>query len=398
MNKAPLLGGIFLICGTSIGIGILGVPTATAESGFLYSTLTFTVCWVFTTVAALYLLEANLWLKADTNLISMSHCLLGKSGKWVSWILNLSLLYALICLYILAGSSWLSLFANEVLHINLSSAISPFLFLIMMGAIIYGGIRSIDKINRWLTILFLAAFAVIIGKTMSSVDLTLLESGNFKTITASVPTLLTAFGYSIILPAISPYYQYDHKRLNKMIMWGSSIALAIYIIWELITLGTIPLEGEQGLLNLAKNHDDGTGVIRGLESISMGSLSVWMNIFVLCIVITSFIGVSLALYHFLKDGLNLKDTKTNKTGNLILMYGPPIGILLLCPAGFHQILRWSGAIVAIYLGILPILMVWNGRYRLQQQGWKVPGGKMLLIISLIFYGCIVIQEIANFST
>lgn len=396
MKKAPLLGGIFLICGTSIGIGILGVPTATAESGFLYSTVTFAVCWVFTTIAALYLLEATLWLRADTNLISMSHHLLGKLGKWVSWILNLSLLYALICLYILAGSSWLSLFADKVLHISMSSVISPFVFLIMMGAIIYSGIRSIDKINRWLTLVFLAAFVIIIGKTMSSVDLTLLANGNIKTIPACVPTLLTAFGYSIILPAIGPYYQYDRRRLNKIIMCGSCIALAIYVIWELITLGTIPLEGTQGLLTLAKNHDDGTGVIRGLESISIGSLSVWMNIFVLSIVITSFIGVSLALYHFLKDGLNLNDTKTYKTGNLILMYGPPITILLICPAGFHQILRWSGAIVAIYLGILPALMVWNGRYKLQRQGWRVPGGKMLLIISLIFFGCIVTQEIANF--
>ena len=128
----------------------------------------------------------------------------------------------------------------------------------------------------------------------------------------------------------------------------------------------------------------------------MGSLSVWMNIFVLGIVITSFIGVSLALYHFLKDGFTLKDTKIYKTGNLILMYGPPIAILLLCPTGFHQILRWSGAIVAIYLGILPVLMVWNGRYKLKQQGWRVPGGKILLVISLIFYACIVIQEMANF--
>jgi len=272
MNKAHLLGGIFLICGTSIGIGILGIPTATAEGGFLYSTLAFTLCWVFTTIAALYMLEANIWLKADTNLISMSYNFLGKSGKWLSWVLNLSLLYALICLYILVGSSWLSAFASEVLQINLSSAISHFLFLIMMGMIIYGGIRSIDKINRWLTILFLIAFAVIVSKTMPSVDLMLLTGGSLKTMPASVPTLLTAFGYSIILPAISPYYQYDHKRLNKIIMWGSVIVLTTYIIWELITLGTIPLEGSQGLLNLAKNHDDGTGIIRGLESVDKANI------------------------------------------------------------------------------------------------------------------------------
>ena len=76
-----LLGGILLIVGTAIGGGMLALPIATAEAGFTNSLILLFLCWFIMTVSAFLVLEVNLWLPANTNIISMSRILL---GRWVN--------------------------------------------------------------------------------------------------------------------------------------------------------------------------------------------------------------------------------------------------------------------------------------------------------------------------
>lgn len=396
MRKANIIGGIFLVCGTSIGTGILGIPTSTAQAGFVYSTGAFVVCWVFTTIAALYLLEANLWLKNNTSLSGMSEQLLGIPGKILTWILNLSLLYALICLYLLAAFSWFSFFVEQTVSVSINQFEGMAVVLGAFSVILFLGMRIADKVNRWLTVAFLVAFAVIIAKTFHHVNPEQLGPREFVKVLPAIPLLITAFGYSVILPVMSSYFNYHPKKLVKMILIGSFIALVAYVFWELVTLGNIPLEGANGLLDLAKEHDDGTGVIRGLNNIAVGSIAPFVNVFTFGIITTSFLGVSLALYHFIKEGFHLTEKLAHKSLNLLIIYMPPVLLLSFYPAGFHQILSWAGVIVSIYLGIIPVLMVWNGRYRLKKQGFKVPGGKGALAITFLFYSYIVLQKVLAF--
>ncbi|HKZ00308.1 MAG TPA: aromatic amino acid transport family protein, partial [Rhabdochlamydiaceae bacterium] len=53
-----LLGGILLVAGTSIGVGMLALPVATAAGGFVPSLLIYLICWIFMMCTGLLILEA----------------------------------------------------------------------------------------------------------------------------------------------------------------------------------------------------------------------------------------------------------------------------------------------------------------------------------------------------
>ena len=66
------LGGILLITGNAIGGGMLAVPLATAQAGFLNSSLFLIACWGIMLAGGLLILEVNLWFPPNSHLISMA--------------------------------------------------------------------------------------------------------------------------------------------------------------------------------------------------------------------------------------------------------------------------------------------------------------------------------------
>src|SRR5687767_12890429 len=101
--NTKLIGGILLIVGTAIGGGMLALPIAASQMGFVYSSLMLLVCWVIMTFSAFLVLEVNLWLPANSNIISMAKVTLGKSGQAVAWVTYLLLFYSLIAAYMAGG-------------------------------------------------------------------------------------------------------------------------------------------------------------------------------------------------------------------------------------------------------------------------------------------------------
>ena len=84
--SSKLFGGILLVIGTTIGAGMLALPVATAQLGFLGSVVLLTACWGIMTACAFLFLEVNLWLPPNSNLISMAGLTLGKAGQSVVWV------------------------------------------------------------------------------------------------------------------------------------------------------------------------------------------------------------------------------------------------------------------------------------------------------------------------
>src|SRR3972149_458434 len=82
-----LLGGIFIVAGTTIGAGMLALPVSTAFGGFFPAFLLFFLCWLIMLATSFFFLDVNLSLKGEPNFIFMAGKTLGKGGKVVNWIL-----------------------------------------------------------------------------------------------------------------------------------------------------------------------------------------------------------------------------------------------------------------------------------------------------------------------
>lgn len=397
--KSKMIGGILLICGTSVGTGILGIPSDTGEAGFVGSLGLFILCWFFSTLAALYYLEIHLWQKsASANLLSITQFFFGSQIKKVVWFVYLALLYSLMCTYLLAGSSWILQSVNYLWHIQLHQTIGMLAFIGLIGLFIFFGIRVVDHVNRVMSIGLALCYILILWITLPTVDSKLLAqpAQNILQIPHAIPLLITAFGYSIIVPSLSIYFERNSQELQKTILWGSIVTLVIYILWETATLGNIPLHGSHGLRAIAHSFDNGTGVANALMHITASPyLTHILTLFALFAVITSFLGVSMALYHTLSDGLELAVSGMSGILLLGLTYLPPIFFLKMIPTGFNQILSWAGMLLAFLMGVLPMLMIFKGRHRMHLKGYRVPGGYVLATLVLLFFFGVMLTELCK---
>jgi tyrosine-specific transport protein len=347
-------------------------------------------------MAALYFMEAHLWQKdSQSNLLSMTEHFFGASAKAVVWVVYLGLLYSLMCTYLLAGSSWVIESLTMVSSMSLSRTAGMLVFISLIGLFIFFGIRAVDHVNRVMSLGLAASFIIILWLTLPHVQQTILldKVENLRAMPAAFPLLITAFGYSIIVPSLNAYFEKKARILQNTIIVGSLFTLLVYVLWEVATLGNIPLEGAQGLREIAHSQDNGTAVANALMHFTHNTqLQVMLTLFAVFAVVTSFLGVSMALYHALADGLKVSSRGLSGMFLLLLTYLPPMFFLMIVPTGFNQILSWAGALVAFLMGVIPLAMVWKGRYVEQQQGYRVFGGKALLLFVGAFFIFVVVAE------
>ena len=401
MKKSKILGGILLVSGTAIGAGMLALPISTASNGFFPSALTFLVCWMFMTVAALLVVEVNLHLPGEKDFISMVSLTLGLPGKIIAWVGYLLLLYALISAYLMGGSSWLLKLLSDF-NITWPLILALSIMVVIFGTITSYGTALTDHINRYFVFGLVIAYFILIVVAFPSIEIEKIKISNFDNISKTLPLVTTAFGFSVILPSLTNYLERDIRVLRLVVIVGGLIPLLIYLLWQLVTLGIIPLTGQHSFQQLAETHDNGTGVAFALEHLVQNAWitqsSRWFAIFAM---LTSLLGISLALFHFLADGLKVNPKKTSMRLLLLLLtFIPPVLVVLFYPSGFSRILSFAGLFVSVLLGILPVIMVWRMRYAnitiaKKAVEYRVWGGKCLLIVVLCFFTYISYLEIAN---
>src|SRR3972149_5265924 len=165
-----LLGGIFIVAGTTIGAGMLALPVSTAFGGFFPAFLLFFLCWLIMLATSFFFLDVNLSLKGEPNFISMAGKTLGTGGKVVSWIVYLLLLYSLTAAYITASTPLFVQAAHYLTGYTLHPAIAHFSLPVFFGFFIYLGMGAVDRINRLLMFGLILTFILLAGILPAHID------------------------------------------------------------------------------------------------------------------------------------------------------------------------------------------------------------------------------------
>lgn len=390
-----LLGGILMVSGTTIGAGMLALPIVTGFAGFWPSITLFVLYWIYMTFTALLMLEVNLWMDAHTNLITMATKTLGKGGKIVSWIVYLFLLYTLTTAYLAGGGPIFIEAFEAITGWHLPGWITPFPLLLIFGFFVYQGARSVDYVNRVLMIGLAVSYLLMVSFLTPHVEASLLKHTDWSLAWIAVSIVSTSFGFHIIIPTLTDYLRRDVKQLRWVLIIGSIIPLIVYISWEFLTLGIIPLNGPYSLTEGYRTGIDGATLL-GLH-LGSSSLSFLARLFSLFAIITSFLGVSLSLRDFLADGLKIEKTSKGRMILYLITFAPPLFITLIDPRAFLDALEYAGAFgVVTLLGLLPVLMVWKGRYIQHRKGpYTAPGGQWALGMAFAVSLLVISLEIAN---
>lgn len=382
MLNRKIFNAILMVTGTSVGSGILGLPIVTSSAGVVPSTIALLVAWVFMTMGAYYILDIKMQMKGTFNLSSLIKLTLGRPGQYISSTMIVLLLYALLCTYMMAGAAWLGLYTARWVDIPIQ--LNGIIFIMLFGGVLLGGEKASYRLNNALGIALIVTFIVMVGSSVVPANYDFIQQADVQAILPSLPLILTTFGFSIVVPSLTEYLDYDEKSVKTAIIIGSLIALAAYILWEWVTFGNVSFAEFKGL---KKMGDNGTGVIVALAASTDNS---WVKIsgqlFAIFAVTTSFSGVSLALMHFLADTLKLK----NRVALFFMTYLPPVLVTRFYPKAFVQTLGFAGIFVAVLLGLFPVLMVFNNR-----QCRRINKGTLTLICVALFFIMVIIQEMVN---
>ncbi len=220
-----------------------------------------------------------------------------------------------------------------------------------------------------------------------------LSTTNFSAALIVIPAMIVSFGFHNLIPSLTTYLNHDPKKLKIVFILGSLIPLIIYIAWEWLLLGLIPLHGEAGFTEALSQGDLTTKL---LISHVGGSLVVDLaQYFAFFAIVTSFLSVALSFVDFLADGLHIKKTAKGKFYLSCMALVPPLLFSLIYPKIFLVALNYAGGFGAIILfGILPALMVWSGRYVKKIDNIRiVPGGRVMLTFILLISVAIIILQL-----
>lgn len=380
-SVSKIFSGSLLVAGTAIGAGMLALPVATAEGGFFPSLLMYLLCWFFMAATGLLMLEVSLWMPKDSNLVSMSSHLLGVKGKMLSWVLYLFLFYCLTIAYVAGGGSFIS----SIMHGALSPKVSILLFTALFAPIVYLGTKAVDRVNMILMVGLVVSYVGFVVLGYQHVDFSLLKRQNWGASVFALPIIFTSFSYQGIIPSLMSYMDHKAKSVRLSILIGTGSALVIYVIWEMLILGIIPLDGPMGLLRAKVEGQNAVFSLKAFVS-SPWVLAIGQS-FAFFALTTSFLGVTLGLVDFLSDGLKVAKVGLKKVALCLAVFFPCVVIAMSNPKIFLSALRYAGGIgCALLLGLIPILMVFRGRYKmgLGIRQRQIPGGKKFLTVLAVF--------------
>lgn len=392
MKQGSVLGGALLIAGSCIGAGMLALPIVTGMAGFFCSIILFSLAWAFMTSTALLLVEANSWFHERANFLSILDHTVGKSIKAIGWVAYLFLFYALLVAYISGTGTLFASFFHSFFHMQISYGIGSVALIILFGWIVYLGTRSVDLCNRFLMLVKIIFFGFLVLFSATYIKSELLLHFDPLYAPMSFPLLVIAFGFHNMIPSLTHYMRGNLKRVRLSIIIGSLMAFMIYLIWQVVVLGILPLSQIETSLQTGKDSSQMLSLFLNSTPIKVGADGL-----AFFAILTSFLSQALSLVHFLADGFKVPSKKHEPFSLCLLALLPPLLLALCYPQLFFKALNFAGGICAVILfGILPTAMVWVGRYhKLMKSSYRFPFGKVSLVLVFAFAISILFLQITS---
>lgn len=382
-----LLGSSLIIAGTALGAGMLAIPMVLAQFGLLWGSLLMLLIWVGTTYAALLLLEASIKAGGGLGMNSIARKTLGKGGQVITNGLLYALLVCLLMAYIIgAGDLVKKLTAS--LGLELTATQAQVGFTVIAGLVVAAGTGVIDRLNRFLfaaMVLMLAITLVTLVPGISLENLASVGSENKVALVKTSSVLFTSFGFMVVIPSLVTYNpEASHKQLRNMVILGSLIPLFCYLFWLYAAVGNLTSEQLVGFANVSE-------LIAALST-SHGSMQLILSVFTGLALLTSFLGVAMALFD-----QNADTFRQNRAVTYVITFILPMLGALLAANQFLSVLSYAGIILVFLAVFVPMAMTIKVRQRGDKPSdngnaevYQAGGGMMAMGLSFLF-GCFLLM-------
>lgn len=205
-EPGSVLGAVSLVAGTTVGAGILALPSVTRSAGFVPSAAAIGGGWVFMAATGLLLAEVHLQTACElgsggVSIFSIAERTLGRTGSRVASAAYLLIHYALLSAYISKSGTILSSATSGALGHGVASVG----FVLFFGGICYfSGTKQLDAVNTSLLVAVLVSFALLIFAALPSVEVhNLTDAAQWAELPQSLPIIALSFVYHNVVPVVS---------------------------------------------------------------------------------------------------------------------------------------------------------------------------------------------------
>ncbi|MBB1313524.1 amino acid permease [Aliivibrio sp. SR45-2] len=384
-----LFGSALILSGTALGAGMLAIPMVLAQFGLFYSTLLMLVICAGTTYSALLLTEACSKTELAFGINTVANKTMGKGGQIVTNSLFYLLLICMLIAYILGAADLIKRIFSMA-NIEISIEASQIGFTLIASAFVVCGTQIIDKLNRVLflfmvSMLFITLIILVPGiSTDNLMQVTNTDKGMlFDTSTI----LFTSFASMPVIPSLVAYNkEATSKQLRNMVILGSVIPLICYLVWLYAVVGNLNAEEITHFSNISDLIQTFSSKSEYIEFI--------LSVFTSLALLTSFLGVAMALYNQNKDMIS-----HNKVVTYVCTFILPLLGVSLAADQFLSVLGYAGVILVFLAVFIPLAMVVTvrkkaaGNTELDCHTYQAEGGKPALVLTLLFGLFLLISQI-----
>lgn len=378
--KLKLIGSSLIIAGTALGAGMLAIPMVLAQFGLLWATSLMLFIWLGTTYAALLLLEASVKVGRGVSMSNVARDTLGVGGQLVTNILLYALLVCLMMAYIIGAGDLIQNIALSA-DVTISKTTAQISFTFITGLIVSCGTAVIDKFNRLLFAAMLLALLTTLGHlapNLSMSSLTQVVTHDNLALVKTSAVLFTSFCFLVVIPSLATYNKEASKReLRNMLLLGSIIPLVCYLLWLYAAVGNLPSEQLTHFANVSE-------LISALST-QYAHLELILSIFTALALLTSFLGVALALFDQNTDVM-----KSTKAITFMMTFILPLIGAILAPEQFLNTLSYAGIILVFLAIFIPMAMVLSVRKQAFNEHIYQAGGGMPAMFTLLIFGSLML--------
>jgi tyrosine-specific transport protein len=371
----PFINACLLILGTSIGVGMLGMPVELGKGGLVPGSSFLLLTWAASLVTGLLFLEVLSHVNKDVNFATLSEKIIGAGSKVYLVIVYLLLFLSLLFAYVKGGGVFLSDIFSSI-----PTWLGTLIFLAVFLPFILKGPKIIGSINALLILPMLISFVLLLILGFKEINFENYAHQNWVSSYLSSPLLVTSFGFHIILPTLFVYLNKNKTLLRRAIIVGTTTTMIIYLLWNAYILGVVPLQGE---ISLSRALQLDQTAVSPLKKI-IGSLftAQLAQVFYFCALTTSFLGVGLSTIDFSMDALKLKNTAKNRMLIAIFVFVPALILSSTNLRLFYLSIKFGAALACVLLLILfPAVLCM--RLKLRQRLVKKGVAAALAFASLI---------------
>ncbi|MDP9770628.1 tryptophan permease [Kosakonia cowanii] len=396
-----LFGGVVIIGGTIIGAGMFSLPVVMSGAWFFWSLLALVFTWFCMLHSGLMILEANLNYRSGASFDTITKDLLGKGWNLINGLSIAFVLYILTYAYISASGSILHHTFAEI-SLDVPPRLAGLGFALLVAFIVWLSTHAVSRMTAIVlgakVITFFLTFGSLLGHVQPATLFNVAQSDASYTpyLLMTLPFCLASFGYHGNVPSLMKYYGKDPRVITRCLVYGTLLALGLYVIWLLVTMGNI---ARPAFIDIAAKGGNIDVLVQALSGVlNSRSLDLLLVIFSNFAVASSFLGVTLGLFDYLADLFKFDDAPLGRFKTALLTFLPPIIGGLLWPNGFLYAIGYAGLAATIWAAIVPALLANASRKRFGSPAFRVWGGKPMIVLILLFgAGNAVVHLLSSFN-